>query len=174
MIRPVRTSELAALADVAARSYAKAFGDSYTPHELAEELKQNRSEQFFRTALKHGDDILVDVEDGKVRGYVLLTKVNFPELTPQPGDELLDRLYVDPNIQGQGIGRRLLEAALLHPRLARARRIFIQVWSENTRALKLYQSAGFDIFGTTRLGVGDLQDSPEYIMMRPAKVPASR
>ncbi len=174
MIRPVRRSELAALASVAARSYAHAFGHTYSPRLLARELAENRSEVYFHQALEHGDVILVDVERGRVRGYSQISQVNFPELTPEPGDQLLDRLYIDPDLQRQGIGRRLLERTLEHPRLAGAGRIYLQVWSENQHALALYRSLGFEIAGTTRLGVGDGQTSDEYIMVRPAVVGAAR
>jgi ribosomal protein S18 acetylase RimI-like enzyme len=48
----------------------------------------------------------------------------------------------------------LLETALAHPRLAKARRIFVQVWEENERAVRLYESLGFQRVGTTTFMVG--------------------
>jgi ribosomal protein S18 acetylase RimI-like enzyme len=174
VIRPVQTTELAALADVAARTYADSFGDTYTPQDLARELAQNRSEAYFRSALEKGDIILVVAEDGQLRGFTQIKAVDLPELDPQPGDQLLDKVYVDPEWQGQGIGRRLLEATLAHPRLSAAKRVFLQVRSNNHRALSLYRSLGFEVVGSTRLGVGDRQREDDYIMMRPAKVTAKR
>jgi ribosomal protein S18 acetylase RimI-like enzyme len=143
-----------------------------TPGQLTEELAQNRSEAYFRRIIGH-DAVLVYVEEGSILGYAQISEVNFPELMPEPGDQLLDRLYVDPEAQGRGIGRALLAAALEHPRLANAPRVYLQVWSENLRALKLYTSFGFVVAGTTRLGVGDLQQSDEFIMVRHAPVAAS-
>ena len=61
---------------------------------------------------------------------------------------------VETELQGRGIGRKLMEAALRHPRLAGARRIFLQVWEENERALRLYEHLGFERLGTTRFTVG--------------------
>ena len=52
------------------------------------------------------------------------------------------------------MGRRLMEAALRHPRLVGARRIFLQVWDKNERALRLYESFGFKKVGTTTFAVG--------------------
>jgi ribosomal protein S18 acetylase RimI-like enzyme len=170
MIREVRASDLASLADVAARTYAHTFGHTMTPAALTEELEEYRSEKYFRAAMQH-DTILVDVEGDRVLGYAQINDVAFPEVAAEAGDQLLDRLYVDTAAQGRGIGRALVKAALAHPRLAQARRVFLQVWSENARALKLYRSLGFEVVGTTRLGVGDLQTSDEFIMMRPARVP---
>jgi ribosomal protein S18 acetylase RimI-like enzyme len=170
MIRPVRQSEIGALADLAARTYAHAFGDEYTPEQLRREMETNRSVAYFEGALKRGNLILVDVERGRLRGYTKIGGDIFPEFEPQPGDHFLTRLYVDPDCQGQGIGRALLEAALAHPRMAEAKRVYLQVRSTNARALKLYRAAGFEIVGNTRLGVGELADKPDFIMMRPSSL----
>ncbi|MDF2461434.1 MAG: hypothetical protein K0S68_837, partial [Candidatus Saccharibacteria bacterium] len=69
MIRPVGASDLPALADVAQRTYADSFGDTYTPEELVKELEQNRSEAYFRKALEQGDVILVAELKGQIVGF---------------------------------------------------------------------------------------------------------
>jgi ribosomal protein S18 acetylase RimI-like enzyme len=85
---------------------------------------------------------------------VQLGDMTIPEVKPQPGDQALHRLYVDPDLQGRGLGRRLLQAALYHPRLANASRVFLTVWAENERAVSLYESYGFRTNGTTTFTVG--------------------
>lgn len=166
MIREVKPSELPELADLAQRSYAHTFAHTMSEAQLKSEL-EFRSEKYFRDAIRH-HVVLVYVEDGRLLGYSEIRDVNIPEITPAPGDQLLDRLYVDQHAQGKNIGRQLLEASLAHPRLAQAKRVYLQVWSENQRALNLYQSHGFKICGTTRLGVGQYQKTDEYIMVRQA------
>lgn len=142
MIRPARDDDVPALADLAARTWAAAFGNSVAPENEAAELEETRSEAYFHEALRH-DTILVAEVDGALRGYV------------QFDDERLHRLYVDSDRQGRGLGRELLEAALGHPRLAAAERIEVQVWEENERALRLYERYGFERAGTTRFAIGD-------------------
>jgi ribosomal protein S18 acetylase RimI-like enzyme len=87
-------------------------------------------------------------------GYVQFGDVGIPEVEPEPGDEGLQRLYVETALQGRGLGRSLLEAALRHPRLTEAKRIFLQVWEENERAVRLYESFGFRRAGTTTFAIG--------------------
>lgn len=77
------------------------------------------------------------------------------DIDHQPGDRGLHRVYVDTAHQGRGIGRRLTKAALAHPRLADANRVFLQVWDANERAISLCASLGFKRIGTTRFLVGD-------------------
>ena len=169
MIREAQQSDLPALADLAQRTYSHTFAHTMSQAQLNYELRF-RSEPYFRDALNR-HVILVYVDDGRLLGYSEIRDVNIPEITPRSEDQLLDRLYVDPQAQGQNVGRRLLKASLDHPRLAQAEHVYLQVWSENQRALGLYRSMGFEICGTTRLGVGQYQQTDEYIMVRPAKVP---
>jgi diamine N-acetyltransferase len=46
------------------------------------------------------------------------------------------------------------DAALGHPQLAEAKRIFLQVWDQNERAVKLYERFGFQRVGTTTFKIG--------------------
>ena len=64
-----------------------------------------------------------------------------------PEDAELRRVYVLSDFQGQGIGRRLIDAAFKEPRFAAARDIYLDVWEDNPRACKLYESYGFRVIG---------------------------
>lgn len=57
---------------------------------------------------------------------------------------------VDPDYQGQGIGRRLLEQLLTIARARKADTAFLEVRPTNTQALSLYFSEGFNEIGTRR------------------------
>jgi diamine N-acetyltransferase len=152
-IRPATSSDVSALSELAKRTWSEAFGDGVSPEDEASELEEGRSETYFDNALRE-KTILVAEEDGALLGYVQFGEVTIPEVEVKPGDQSLNRLYVDPNLQGRGLGRRLLEAALRHSRLANASRIFLTVWDENERAVQLYESYGFRRVGTTTFAVG--------------------
>jgi ribosomal protein S18 acetylase RimI-like enzyme len=140
-------ADLPALAALAARTWSDAFGASVSPEDEATELAERRSEAFLAMTSDERTTLVAEVE-GELVGYV------------QVGDGRLHRLYVESALQGQGIGRRLLEAALRHPRLAAATEVVLHVWEENERAVRLYESAGFERVGTTRFAVGaaELED----------------
>ena len=140
-IRAAREDDVPALADLAARTWLDAFGESVTPEAAAADVEAKRSEHRFRAAL-HERTILVAEQDGALVGYAEL------------GDDWLHRLYVETALQGRGIGSALLEAALAHPRLAGAPRVFLQVWEENPGAIRLYERFGFRRHDTTEFELG--------------------
>jgi ribosomal protein S18 acetylase RimI-like enzyme len=152
-IRAAEEADVPGLSTLARRTWADAFGSSLSPEELAAELERTRSEEYFRAALGV-DTILVAELDGELVGYVQFGDVTIPEIDAQPGDRGLHRVYVETELQGRGFGRALMEAALSHPRLADAERIYLAVWEENEPAMRLYASLGFRGVGTTRFTLG--------------------
>jgi diamine N-acetyltransferase len=152
-IRPAETSDLVALSELAERTWSDAFGDSVSPTDLAAELETRRSKDYFTGALREAT-ILVADQAGVLVGYVQFGDVTIPEVPPWPGARALHRLYVDTPFQGQGVGRRLMEEALGHPRLATASRIYLTVWERNGQAIRLYENLGFRRAGTTTFTVG--------------------
>ncbi len=141
-IRAARADDLPELAALAARTWLDAFGATLAPENAAAEAGEGRSEERFRAALTHRTILVAEQMDALV-GYV------------EFDDDELCRLYVETELQGHGIGRALLEAALAHPRLANAERVVLQVWDENTRAVRLYESVGFRRVGTKQFTIGD-------------------
>jgi diamine N-acetyltransferase len=152
----IRAAEEADLPDVSAlarRTWADAFGSGVSAENLAAELETTRSEEYFRSGLAR-DTILVADVDGHLVGYVQFGDVTIPEVEVQPGDQGLHRVYVETDLHGLGIGKELVNAALAHPRLAAARRIYLAVWEKNELARRLYESLGFRAAGTTRFTIG--------------------
>jgi len=153
-IRPATPSDVPALSALATRTWADAFGDGLTRADEAAELEHSRSETYFAAAL-HEHTILVAETDGELLGYVQFGDFAIPEVDARPGDQELQRLYVDTALQGQGLGQRMLEVALEQLLLAGAKRVFLQVWEQNERAVRLYERFGFRRVGTTTFAVGD-------------------
>ena len=171
-IRPARLSDLPALSALAKRTWSDAFGDGVNPDNEAAELEETRSETYFANALRK-KTILVAEGERALLGYVEFGDVRVPEVQAQPGDQGLHRLYVETALQGRGLGRRLMEAALQHPRLAKATRIFIQVWDKNDRAVRLYESFGFQKVGTTTFTIGS-EVMEDLVMLLDRSVAARR
>jgi ribosomal protein S18 acetylase RimI-like enzyme len=152
-IRTAEPDDVAALSALARRTWSEAFGEGVSAGDETAELEEGRSESYFSGALGR-ETILVAEADGHLVGYVQFGNVNIPEVESRQGDQSLQRLYVETSLQRRGLGGQLLAAAMQHPRLVEARRIFLTVWEKNERAVQLYERHGFRRVGTTTFSVG--------------------
>lgn len=93
----------------------------------------------FQDALKSGYDVLLACLGQDIVGYsVTMMVVDEAELL---------EIGVEPERQGQGIGTRLLAAALARVAERAAQRVHLEVRAGNVVAQKLYASAGFTVVG---------------------------
>ena len=170
-IRPAHRTDVAALADLATRTWQDEFGSSLEPEDLAVELHTRRSPEYFESALEQTTILVAD--DGRsLVGYVQFGLVDIPAVNASEGDMQLRRLYLDRADQGRGLGRRLIEAALAHPALAAAGRVYLSVWEENERALHLYESVGFHRVGVTPYSIGDKLIGEDLVLCLDRRAPS--
>lgn len=133
-VRPLRPEECAAgrqVADRALRALAAQQGWPYPePSEQSRARGVDRVEHLQRT---DPDGAWVAVRDDGTPCGVALALRRGPRW-------FLSLLMVDPDVQGQGLGRRLLEAAL---RTAEGARGAVVMATSDPRALRRYAGAGF-------------------------------
>lgn len=169
IIRQATIGDVAALAALARKTYSDAFGHSFSPSDLAFVLENDLSDGCFLEAVTE-DGILIAMIDDRVVGYVQFGVASETMPRRSPDDQEVRRLYVHADFQNKGIGRRLLQAALNHPRLGMAARVYVDVWERNLGAKRLYERFGFEVVGAHELEVasgvaGDL----DLVMMRPSR-----
>ena len=101
-----------------------------------------------------GGGILVAEGEGRVLGSVAWKP-------KRAKTRELQLLYVDPAMQGQGIGRHLLEAAIAEALVARM--AAIELWTDTrfAAAHRLYEARGFRRGAMTR-SLGDRSSSVEF------------
>jgi ribosomal protein S18 acetylase RimI-like enzyme len=100
-------------------------------------------------------------------GYVQFGQANATVLQSADGDQELRRLYVHADFQNKGIGTRLMDAALAHPQLRDAERIFLDVWEHNPGAQRFYACFGFKVVGQRPFVVeSGAETSMDLIMAR--------
>nr|WP_223847113.1 GNAT family N-acetyltransferase [Hymenobacter montanus] len=86
--------------------------------------------------LQPGGHILLAEYQGQIVGVCALVR--------RDGDTLeLAKMAVSPSAQGQGIGQRLVEAALDTARHLGARRVYLESNTKLTAAIRLYDKLGF-------------------------------
>jgi ribosomal protein S18 acetylase RimI-like enzyme len=172
-IREAGLTDVAELSALAQRTWSDAFGEAFSPEDASADAEARRSEAFFAAALSDSR-VLVAERDGQMVGYAKFGPVAIAEANAGPGDRELHRLYVERSLHRNGIGAALLAAALEHPELAGASRVFLNVWEDNAPAVALYRRFGFVKVGVNPYWVGT-QRLEDAVMMRPhTGTPSSR
>ncbi len=171
IIRKAQKADTKPLSELAKTTYANAFGHSLNSTDLAAHLDNNLSETCFEEFLDE-DTILVAEHDGRLVGFIQIG-VAWPETDDDdfsPEDAELRRVYVLAEFQRRGIGRQLIDAAFQEPCFASARDIYLDVWEDNPRAQKLYESYGFRMIGRRAFQVeSGAKTGFDLIMIRRAR-----
>jgi diamine N-acetyltransferase len=163
-IRAAHVADAASLADFARRTYSEAFGHSFQPADLAAHLKRSLSAREVARFIAE-DDVLLAAAEARIVGYA-----QFGAARPAAGVDTahaqeLRRLYVDPAFQNHGIGASLMNAALAHPRMKSAVRIFVEVWEHNQGAQRFYARYGFRVVGVRGFTVVSGADTSHELLM---------
>ena len=162
IIREAGAPDIAALAAFARLTYAKAFGASFAPADLDRHLTQHLCNTYFAQALH--DDTFVLAMATNLIGFAQIGQVEGGD----PSDMQLRRLYVHPERQNSGIGSRLMDTVLAHPRLKNARRLYLDVWEKNEGARRLYERYGFKLAGTVPfVSPSGIVTGHDLLMIRP-------
>jgi GNAT superfamily N-acetyltransferase len=88
----------------------------------------------------------------------------FAHATLDGADCKLDKLYVHPDSQRQGIGRALIAAIRDWARQRTAQRLWLQVNRGNARAIAAYQKYGFRIVESRVFDLGNGFVMDDYVM----------
>jgi ribosomal protein S18 acetylase RimI-like enzyme len=147
-IRRAWRADLVPLSELARKTFAEAFGQSFHPSDLTAHLDARLSTSCLEKYLDE-DLFLVAECEGRLIGFIQTGRANAKnyENPVEPGDQELRRVYILSGFQGRGIGRQLIDAAFREPSFTRARNIYLDVWEENLGARKLYESYGFAVVG---------------------------
>ena len=80
----------------------------------------------------------------------------------------LNKLYLLPELHGQGLGQAMLARALAHAAARGAHELRLRVNKHNTRALRSYDRAGFQIVESLTADIGGGFVMDDYILARAA------
>ena len=73
----------------------------------------------------------------------------------QTGDPELQRLYVDADYRGHGLGKLLAVHSEMHVRNQAVRHLWLRVWEGNIAAQEIYSRWGYSIVGKEQYQVGE-------------------
>jgi ribosomal protein S18 acetylase RimI-like enzyme len=125
---------------------------AFTSEQFLKEFQQPNS-SFFCAYLNH-----------RMIGYL---KLNVGSAQTELQDEKaleIERIYIHPEQQGKGIGKKLLQTATKVAQQHHLKYIWLGVWEENSRAIRFYERNGFVAFDTHSFWLGS--DEQTDILMK--------
>lgn len=78
-------------------------------------------------------------QDSQILGYY------FAEFVV--GDMTLENICIAPEHQGKGLAKKLMDHLIEHAKSLNTENMFLEVRESNTKAIKLYESYGFEVTG---------------------------
>jgi ribosomal protein S18 acetylase RimI-like enzyme len=137
-IRKAEAGDAAAIAEVHQAAWLGAYS-GIIPHRALTGMVNRRGPDWWAGAIRRAATVLVIEIGGKLAGYATIGRNRARELSQQ--GEIYE-LYLRPEYQGIGLGRRLFSAA--REKLTRSGLKGLVVWAleENSGALAFYEGAG--------------------------------
>lgn len=170
MVSEASVEDAAELSAFAAMTYVAAFGAEFEdPAELKHHLDTTLSVDAWLRYFA-SDRVFVADEDGRLAGYLQLGPAE------QAGEFEIHRLYVDPEMQSQGIGAALMRHVLDDDAVRRAPAVWLDVWENNHRAHKFYTRWGFAFTSERRpfvLRSGAIDGYDLIMVRRPPVLPGA-
>jgi ribosomal protein S18 acetylase RimI-like enzyme len=166
-IRHATMQDAALLAELAARTFAEAFGADNRPEDLALHLARlygvaQQSAELADAAVT----TLLASADAQVAGYAQLRAGPPPDCVAGPEPLELWRFYVDRPWHGRGVAQELMRAVLDAAQKRGARTLWLGVWERNARAQAFYRKYGFVDVGSHLFVVGT-DPQKDRILTRP-------
>lgn len=171
-VRQAGPADAAALARVAAETFALACPPGTDPASIDEFIAQHLSQERFGGYLADPErDIRLAFDDDEPAGYTMLV---FGEpydadvaavIVHRPTVEL-SKVYVLGRHHGAGVAAALMAATLDAARARGAAGVWLGVNQHNARAARFYEKSGFAVVGTKTFLVGqELHD--DFVMEQP-------
>ena len=163
-IKKADLSDLDALVQLTANTFTESWLESDNVVDINTYVKECFSEE----------QLALELKDPSIRYlFILVDKVPVGYMkvqrNAQPDGHLLDspmalhRIYIKKEYQGNKFGARLIHEAIVIARKEGCKHLWLGVWNENQRAIKLYASLGFRIFGNYQFVMGTII-SDDYLM----------
>jgi len=116
---------------------------AFNPQQLLSELNNPLSEFYFI------------VTDDVVAGYLKINRSGAQSDVQDDSSLEIERIYVDDEFQGRGLGARLLSKAKERAKEMKLKYIWLGVWEKNTDAKRFYERHDFRQFDTHEFRMGD-------------------
>ncbi|MBX5164807.1 GNAT family N-acetyltransferase [Rhizobium sp. NZLR4b] len=155
MVRPTRTIRIATTADAPAlgvigpAAYAASYGYLWDdPLALSEQLHTFSANAFSSFMCRENTQTWIAEVDSWPVGFLTMVTGSPDPITFEGNGAEIPRIYLLPGAQGHGLGRMLIDAAMLEASSERLGYLWLDVMASATNAIDAYRRWGFVDIGT--------------------------
>ena len=154
-ITRARSADDQALSLVGATTFLETYADLLPGEDIVTHCRTLHATDYYRDWLSDGSRLawIARNSSGAPVGYLTAGPPDLPVETG-PADLEINRIYVLATLKGQGLGRRLLDAAATAARERGATRLVLGVFGRNETAQAFYARLGFRQIGVRQFQVG--------------------
>ncbi len=155
-LRLTTQADIPALRSLAIRTQVDTFGASNTAANMQAYLDSAYNLENLRKELDEpGSRNYLAFEKDELVGFMRLRSTAEVEHLLGPNTVELQRLYVDTERKGQGIGAAMMKEALSYAKAQGFDWIWLGVWEKNFAAQEFYKKWGFERFSEHIFRMGD-------------------
>jgi ribosomal protein S18 acetylase RimI-like enzyme len=147
-IIPAEIKHLDELLELAVSTFSESYEKLNTPENFRKYVSENFNPQKLLAELQEKNSfIFLMKKDGRAAGYL---KLNIGAAQTEKMDEEgieIERIYVRQELQGSGLGKYLLERSRAVAYEKNKKYLWLGVWERNEKAIRFYESQGFEKFG---------------------------
>lgn len=152
----VNPSDVDTLLALSWKTFHESFGHLNTPENMAHYMnKAFTMEKLFSELLNPFSEFYFAVHQQTKVGYLKVNKC--PAQSDIRDDQSLEieRIYIDGDYQGLGLGAQLLDSAKRRAKELDLEYVWLGVWEKNKDAIRFYERHGFVIFSAHPFIFGD-------------------
>lgn len=157
-IRPARIQDAPAIAHLGATVFSTTFGFSIPPQDLNDYLSEAYTTSAIEKDIRHPQKKLIVAcadSDDRVIGFAQLAEgTTDPCIEDLENLVELQRLYVDADFHGSGVGKALTREIETIAKVQRYRIMWLGVWEGNFKAQRVYEAMGFSRVGEHEFQMG--------------------
>jgi len=165
-IRLAQEADVAAIAEIGAITFARAYGDIVLESDMAGYVEAFFDPELLSHEIISGSATYFIAEGAEgIVGYAKIAQTEPPQqLAEQRVIELI-RLYVMPGFYGSGIGGELLQSVKRYAAASGFAGLWLRVWEKNSGAIRLYERDGFSALAVEPYYIGTTAN-PVLLMCR--------
>lgn len=160
----VSVESIPQIQSLAKKTWAVAYSEIISPAQMTYMLDLFYSDASLQQQMKEGHQFIAAIENSIILGFASYAQKEV--VNSLDNIYRLHKIYIDPNQQGKGIGKLLIQFIIndIQPKLATDLELNV---NRNNKALHFYKKLGFEIIKEEDIDIGHNYFMNDYVLNLP-------